>query len=339
MRVRTPDIGRTRSPDTHRAMHSSITVPAWAGMPSVSARRATGSSSRPPGRQAHEEPMSPVRTPLPGEPDAARDADEARGAPGPRDASPRPEVALPALVLAGGLGLRLRSVTGDLPKILATVGGEPFLHYVLARLRRDGIRDVTLCTGYGADAVRRFAGTGEAWDLRIDYSEETTPLGTAGALRLATAESAHERFLVLNGDSYFDIDLRDLVEAHARLGGLVTIAARRAESAGRFGAVRIGADGAVEDFEEKREAGPATINGGIYVIERSVLTDLPADVPVSLERDVFPAMVGAVSGDAPASGGLMAALFDGFFVDIGIPDDHARIDREPGPLLGRAVRC
>ncbi|MEJ7696254.1 MAG: sugar phosphate nucleotidyltransferase [Candidatus Limnocylindrales bacterium] len=206
---------------------------------------------------------------------------------------------LRALVLAGGLGLRLRSVVGELPKSLAPVAGRPFLHYVLAFLRRNDVEDVTLCTGYGASAVSSLVGTGEAWGLRVDYSEEPSPLGTGGAVRLAVAKGDDERLLVLNGDSYFDVSLGDLVETHRALGGQATIAARRTEAAGRFGTLTIGSKGDVLSFQEKAEAGPAEMNGGIYVLERSVLDGWPADTSVSLERQIFPSLI---SADAVAEG-------------------------------------
>ena len=240
---------------------------------------------------------------------------------------------LHAFVLAGGLGLRLRPVVGALPKALAPVGGRPFLSYILAYLQRNGVRQVTLCTGYGAAAVRSFAGSGADWGIHIDYSEEVTPLGTGGAVRLALERCTDDRVLVLNGDSYFDIRLQRLAEAHRDLGGLATLAARRTAAAGRFGALTIDPSGRVLEFREKAQEGAADINAGIYVLERSVMDASSATMPFSLERDVFPALIDGTGGR------LKAVVFDGFFVDIGIPDDHATVDRDATPLLGGAAPC
>lgn len=231
-----------------------------------------------------------------------------------------------AFVLVGGLGLRLRSVTGDRPKSLATVGGRPFLHYVLAQLAREGLVDVTLCTGYGAEQIEAFVGDGGSWGLRVDHSHETTPLGTGGAVRLALERSEASQGLVLNGDSYFDISFRELLAAHRRLGGVATLAARRTEDAGRYGTVRISETGDVLAFDEKAAEGPADINAGVYVLERDALSWAPRTPAFSLERDLFPALV--------ADGRLRAVPFDAFFIDIGIPAAHAAIDGDPTPLLG-----
>ena len=246
--------------------------------------------------------------------------------------------AIRALVLAGGLGTRLRSVVGDRPKALAPVGGQPFLHYLLGQLRRSGLEHVTVCTGYGADAVRSFVGSGAAWGLRIDCSEEQQPLGTGGAIRLAVERHGNDRFVVLNGDSYFDIALADLVAAHEAMGGLVTLAACRMAAAGRFGTIDIGPAGDVRAFREKVEDGPAVINAGIYVLERPAVAGLSGDTPISLERDVFPSLL-APDPATGRTGRLRAAVFEGFFADIGVPADHAALDRDPRPLMGRPVPC
>lgn len=243
-----------------------------------------------------------------------------------------------AYILAGGLGLRLRSVVGDLPKSLAPVGGHPFLHYLLCQLRRNEIRDVTLCIGYGGRAVRAFAGSGAPWDLRLRYSEETVPLGTGGAIRLAIEDASAPEILILNGDSFFDVPIASLIDAHRRSSGAVTIAARSTTEAGRYGSIVSRPDGTVTAFDEKVHDGPAVINGGLYVMDPAVLAERPADTPFSLERDLFPALLSDGSDDSVA-GGLQAAIFDGFFVDIGVPDDHARMDAAPSSLLGQAGRC
>ncbi|MBA2720936.1 MAG: NTP transferase domain-containing protein [Chloroflexi bacterium] len=243
-----------------------------------------------------------------------------------------------ALVLAGGLGTRLRSVVGAAPKALAPVGGRPFLHYLLAQLQRNGFDDVTVCTGYGADAVRSFVGSGATWGLRVDCSDEPQPLGTGGAIRLAIGRHPDKRFVVLNGDSFFDIVLADLIAAHEAMAGLVTLAACRLSAAGRFGTVDIGPDGDVRAFREKDQAGPAEINAGVYVLERAAVEGLPAGTPISLERDIFPSLI-APDPATGRTGRLRATVYEAFFADIGIPADHAAIDRDPRPLLGRPVPC
>lgn len=242
-----------------------------------------------------------------------------------------------ACVLAGGLGLRLRSVVADRPKALAPVGGRPFLEYVLRQLAEQGIRDVTICTGYGSEEIKRFTDQGAAWGLRIAYSEEQEPLGTAGALRLAMDRFADGEFLVLNGDSFFDVPFARLIDAQRSMNAEGTIAVRWTDEPGRFGSIEADGDGRVTSFREKVDDGPALINGGIYFLERSVLSDLALGAAASLERDVFPSIVGRTGGR-----GLGTATFDGWFTDIGVPDDYASVDRDPEPILtalGRGSRC
>lgn len=244
---------------------------------------------------------------------------------------------LPAFVLAGGLGLRLRPVTGAAPKSLASVGGRPFLEYVLDHLATTGIRDVTLCTGHGATAIAAAIGAGERFGLRVRYSPEPEPLGTAGAIRLAFDRTGVDRALVLNGDSFFDIELGALAAAHARLGGLVTFALREVPDSDRYGTVALDADGTVLAFREKGAAGPGLINAGTYVLERSALDTVVPGTAVSLERDVFPRLVDAGRRDRARR--IAGVPFDGYFIDIGVPEDHARADRDPSPLRRRSARC
>jgi NDP-sugar pyrophosphorylase family protein len=225
----------------------------------------------------------------------------------------------------------------DRPKSLAPVGGQPFLGYVLRQLAEQGIGHVTICTGYGSEEVRRFADQGNGWGLEIDFSEERDPLGTAGALRLAMDRFTDDQFLVLNGDSFFDVQFDRLMETHRSMKAEGTIAVRWTHDPGRFGSIEVDDDGRVTSFREKVEAGPALINGGIYVLERSVLADLPLGEVASLERDVFPALTARAGGR-----GLATVAFDGWFTDIGVPADYASVDSDPEPILAalsRGARC
>jgi D-glycero-alpha-D-manno-heptose 1-phosphate guanylyltransferase len=233
-----------------------------------------------------------------------------------------------AFVLAGGFGLRLRSVVADLPKVLAPVDGRPFLDVILRQLARDKVRHVTLCTGYGDAAVRSFCGDGSEWGLEIRYSHETAPLGTAGAVRAAWDGGYEEDGLVLNGDSFFDVPLADLVARHRASGAGATIAVHEAPDAGRYGALRLGDRSEIVDFVEKGVPGPALVNGGIYALRRDVVQGIEPGASGSFEREVFPAMAAAAGTGAP----LLGAIYSGFFIDIGVPDDYAQANDEPGPI-------
>jgi NDP-sugar pyrophosphorylase family protein len=230
-----------------------------------------------------------------------------------------------ACVLAGGLGLRLRPVVDDVPKVLAPVAGRPFLDYILRQVADHGFRQVTLCTGYRSDAVESFAGTGARWGIELSYSAETKPLGTAGAIAAAWRSLDDGTLLVINGDSYFDVPLDDLWARHQASGATATIAVRRTTQAGRYGIVEIGRDGIVTAFREKGADVSGWMNGGIYVLQRAALEGIDPDEPASLELDVFPRFASA-SKDA-AGRTLRAVPFAGRFIDIGVPADYRRADQ------------
>ena len=229
----------------------------------------------------------------------------------------------PAVVLAGGLGTRLRSVVADKPKALAPVAGRPFLAHLLRQLGAAGVRDVVLATGYGADQVEAFVKDSTPEDLRVRCVAEEEPLGTGGALAFATRSAGVDGpFLALNGDTFFGGSLGALVDGHRQAGAAATLALAHVARADRYGRVRTdeAASGParVVGFDEKGEAtGPAWINAGVYVLAPAALADVPPGQAVSLEREVFPRLV--------ARGDLASVRFpDAPFLDIGTPDDYAR---------------
>lgn len=243
-----------------------------------------------------------------------------------------------ALVLAGGLGSRLRSVVSDLPKALAPVGGRPFLEYLLRQLSDQGIQDVTICTGYGSNAIQRYVDDLALPSVRITVSDEPQPLGTGGALRLAMERHPDGAFLVLNGNSFFDVRFDRLIDTHRATHADVTLAVRFTSNPGRFGSVSVDEQGWVTSFREKVDQGPGLINGGIYMIDRAVLANLPDGQAISLEQDVFPRLVDRTLGRR----GIATAVFDGWFTDIGVPADYRSVDDDPRPIvaaLARASRC
>lgn len=222
-----------------------------------------------------------------------------------------------AFILAGGLGTRLRPVIGDRPKPLAPVGGRPFIEILLDQLRAAGFRHVVLCTGYRAAEIRAAVGTSRG-PLAVEYSEESDPLGTGGALRLAIPLARSETFLVSNGDSYLGLALPSFLDLHARSGAMATIALKVVPDTGRFGRVETSADGRVLAFREKA-GGEGAINAGIYVFRRELVSGIPERAAVSLERDVIP---GWIDQGIPIAG----ALCDNVFFDIGTPASHEAAD-------------
>jgi D-glycero-alpha-D-manno-heptose 1-phosphate guanylyltransferase len=221
------------------------------------------------------------------------------------------------MILAGGMGTRLRAAVSDRPKVMALVRGRPFIAHLLDQLASAGIRNVVLCTGYMADRVERELGAKHG-PIRLLYSAETTPLGTGGALARAASMCQSDQVLALNGDSYCGADLTRLWQSHMENHARATLQLARVGDTSRYGHVRLELDGRVAVFEEKGSAsGPGWINAGIYCLSRSVLGDIPRDKTVSIERDVFPSLIGH---------GLFGVMSDAPLLDIGTPESYAQAD-------------
>jgi mannose-1-phosphate guanylyltransferase len=221
-----------------------------------------------------------------------------------------------ALILAGGEGTRLRPLTSTIPKPVVPLVGRPFISYMLEWLRGHGVDDAILSCGFMADGVRSVLGDGDALGMRLRYVEESRPLGTGGALKLAE-ELLDERFVMLNGDVLTDLDLGAQLREHERTGARVTLALVGVDDPSAYGLVGCDEDGAVQEFVEKPspdEIYTNLINAGAYVIEREVLEQLPAPgTRLSIERDVFPELVGA---------GLYGYECSGYWLDIGTPERY-----------------
>ncbi len=221
-----------------------------------------------------------------------------------------------AVLLVGGLGTRLRSVVPSLPKPLASVGDRPFLELLVRQLQCQGIRRLVMCTGYLAEQIESEFGDGHGLDVEIEYSKEPAPLGTAGAVKLAQ-RYLEERsdFLVLNGDSFVEVDFEALLRFHRGHSGLLSMVVVPVANAGRYGTVRVEAGSRVEGFAEKTgSSSPGLVNAGVYLCKPGIFEYIP-DGPASLERDVFPGILGR---------GVYALEQDGMFIDIGTPEDYAR---------------
>jgi len=214
-------------------------------------------------------------------------------------------------VLAGGLGTRLRSVVNDRPKVLAPVRGRPFLAYILDQLARAGLAEVVLLTGYQAEQVR--ASFGECHgSVHLTYSPEPEPLGTGGATRYALSRFSRPAVLLMNGDSYCDVDLSAFLDSHRVQRAQISMVVSRVADTSRFGRVNLDPGGRVAGFEEKGASGAGWINAGIYLLELPVIARIPPGRPVSLERDVLRFATGQA--------GFRAFGSRGKFLDIGTPE-------------------
>jgi mannose-1-phosphate guanylyltransferase len=225
-----------------------------------------------------------------------------------------------AVVLVGGFGTRLRPLTLDRPKQMLPILGRPMIEPVLQHLSRHGIDDVVLSMGYRPDAFTAEYPTGVCAGVQLHFAVEPEPLDTAGAIRFAALDAGiDERFVVMNADCLTDIDVSNLVSFHDERGAEGTIALHKVEDPSAFGVVPTDATGRVEAFVEKppRDEAPTDlINAGIYVLEPSVLDRIAADRRVSIEREVFPAMVEA--------GTLYAVADDAYWIDAGTPALYIR---------------
>ncbi len=232
-----------------------------------------------------------------------------------------------ALILAGGEGTRLRPLTSTVPKPVVPLVDRPFIAYMLEWLHGHGVDDVVLSCGFLADGVRDVLGDGAGLGLHIRYVEEPRPLGTGGAVKFAEG-LLDERFLMLNGDVLADFDLSAQIAQHEQSGARATLALIGVEDPSAYGLVRLRPDGTVEDFLEKPapdQIDTNLISAGAYVLEREVLGLLEPDVPASIEREVFPRLVGA---------GLHGYVASGYWLDIGTP---ARYLQATADILERNV--
>lgn len=230
-----------------------------------------------------------------------------------------------AVILAGGLGTRLRPVVDDRPKPMALIAGKPFLQYQIEYLKRYDIVDLLLCVGYRHECIQSYFRDGAAWGVRIEYSVEKELLGTAGALKQA---QSHIRgpFLALNGDSFCGVDLYKLIRFHEdrrRADGpgwcLGTIALTRSLEVRAFGAVAMDHHQRIVSFREKPDefGEPQWINAGIYVLEPGALDAIAPRRKVSLEKETFPAL-------AEYGGHLYGYLSEAPLIDIGTPEGYSR---------------
>ena len=235
-----------------------------------------------------------------------------------------------AAILVGGRGTRLGSLTDAIPKPMVDVAGRPFLDWLIDEVARFGIPRITLLAGYlGESIVARYDGR-TIGGARIDVLVEPEPLGTAGGLRLF-ANRLEERFFLLNGDTRFDVNLLDLA-LHAG-DALATLALRREAPGARYGTVEVDAAGVIHGFTARSPDRAGPINGGIYLMRRDITAHIGPGA-VSMEADVFPKLA--------AAGRLRGALYDGAFIDIGIPEDLAAAQsiipamaRRPAAFLDR----
>jgi D-glycero-alpha-D-manno-heptose 1-phosphate guanylyltransferase len=218
-----------------------------------------------------------------------------------------------AIVLAGGLGTRLQNMLPGIPKCIAPVKGRPFLTYVLDYLIDQKIDKVILSVGYRKDQIINYFGNNYK-KMSIEYAIENELLGTGGAIKLAFTFCKQNSVFVINGDTYFTPDLREMEKMHFQATADVTIAVKEMPGTERYGRIIIDKDDRITDFMEKDAiSGSGSINGGIYLINRKIFDTISEEI-FSLENDVFKKSCSKLK--------MQAYQTDSFFLDMGIPEDY-----------------
>lgn len=220
-------------------------------------------------------------------------------------------------ILAGGFGNRLQTVKRK-PKVLAEVRKHPFLEYLLHQLNQAKFKKVILCTGYLSDQVEKTFG-GRYKNLHLYYSPEQIPLGTAGSLRKAFPLLNSETILVMNGDSFCEVDFKKFWQFHFSKNSKASLALTSVSDTSRYGKVKLGSDDSIIEFQEKKEeSGTGLVNAGIYLINISLLAAIPQGKEISLEKDVFPNWIGK---------GFYGYKGNNNFIDIGTPESYAQAEQ------------
>jgi D-glycero-alpha-D-manno-heptose 1-phosphate guanylyltransferase len=218
------------------------------------------------------------------------------------------------IVLAGGMGTRLRAVVSDLPKPMAPVNNKPFMEYLFIWLSKYPITRIILSVGYKAEVIADYFGD-NFQNIPLVYVKEPEPLGTGGAVKLALKQVINDEFLIVNADTYFPVDLNIFNDFHVHNNSGLSIALKKMVNFDRYGTVEL-KDETILNFNEKKFCEEGLINGGIYLVKKDFLNSLPLPEVFSFEKEVLEKQAN--------TGSLKGKLFDDPFIDIGIPEDYYR---------------
>lgn len=219
-----------------------------------------------------------------------------------------------AIVLAGGLGTRLKGVINDIPKPMAPIGNIPFLAYLLSYLNESGVRHAILAVGYKYEVIEAYFGNTYK-NIKLTYAVEHEPMGTGGGIANALKYTTHQNVFLLNGDTFFDVDLKELSQFHTNNNADLSLSLKALNNFDRYGTVEID-DTLVISFKEKQAVAKGFINGGVYVINNKLFQQKHLGDKFSFEQDIMEKAIGQFV--------ICAKKYDGYFIDIGIPDDYKR---------------
>lgn len=220
-----------------------------------------------------------------------------------------------AIILAGGFGTRLKSVVNEVPKPMAPIGDKPFLTYLLSYLQRNGISRVILSVGYKSETIKEFFGNSFE-NIELVYSTEYEPLGTGGAIKKALSFCKEDKIFIINGDTFFDIDL-SLIDLKAK--SKLTLSLKKMENFDRYGCVEIDDVGYVTAFREKEFTKKGNINAGIYLLSKDIFDKYALKDKFSFENFMQENLANLHIG---------SMIFDDYFIDIGIPKDYKKAQEE-----------
>ena len=226
------------------------------------------------------------------------------------------------IILAGGLGTRLRSVVADVPKCMALIDGKPFLHYLIDFYQKKGIEHFIFSVGHLHEVIENYLRENYK-DLNYDISLETEPLGTGGAIKLALQKASGKNVFVCNGDTFYKIDPAGLSKFHLEKSATCTLCLKPMKNFDRYGVVELNEDQSVKSFKEKKFYVDGLINGGVYALDIDEFSKLDLPEKFSFEKDFLEKNV-----QQKENAILYGRIQNGYFIDIGIPEDYAKAQQE-----------
>lgn len=228
-----------------------------------------------------------------------------------------------AIILAGGFGTRLRSVVSDVPKCMALIDGKPFLHYLIEFLQKNGIEHFIFSVGYLHEVIENYLFQNYA-NLNVTFSLEKEPLGTGGAIQLAAGKTSHKNVLVCNGDTFYKTDLNLLCQFHKQKNATCSLSLKPMNNFDRYGVVELNEDDSIKNFKEKQFYETGFINGGVYALNIPGFIEEGLPEKFSFEKDYLEKKVRRMEKKP----GIFGIVQNHYFIDIGIPEDYEKAQKE-----------
>lgn len=228
-----------------------------------------------------------------------------------------------AIVLAGGLGTRLKGVINDIPKPMAPIGEQPFLEYLLSYLNNSGITHVILAVGYKHEVISDYFGK-QYKNIALSYAIEHEPMGTGGGIANALKYAKTEELFLLNGDTFFEVDLKELSNFHAKNNAELSLSLKAFKNFDRYGTVELESN-KINSFKEKQSVKEGFINGGVYIINKVLFNQDHLGEKYSFEQDIMEKAIGQFA--------VYGKVSSGYFIDIGIPEDYNIAQKELPNLI------